>query len=131
MIRTASTPKAPTFPDLNTLTINPEAQIPGILTQPSLLRPKPRKPPQPPSPSQLQIPTSSNRQRKGTVPRRRAHSRVSDSGWLTDEIIGGQVDDFDFEGNLGKFDKRRDWEEFRVTPQIPGPFLSADGTENG
>ena len=46
--------------------------------------------------------------------RRRAHSRVSDSGWLTDEIIGGQVDDFDFEGNLGKFDKRRDWEEFRV-----------------
>jgi hypothetical protein len=33
---------------------------------------------------------------------------------LTDEIIGGQVDDFDFEGNLGKFDKRRDWEEFRV-----------------
>jgi len=39
---------------------------------------------------------------------------VSDSGWLTDEIIGGQVDEFDFEENLGKFDKRRDWEEFKV-----------------
>jgi hypothetical protein len=32
---------------------------------------------------------------------------------LTDEIVGGQVDDFDFATNLGKFDKRGDWEEFR------------------
>ena len=121
MIRTTSTPKAPLppppLPDLNSLIINPETPTPGILTPPSLLRPKPRKPPQPPSPSQLQVPSSGTRQRKGNNvprPRRRAHSRVSDSGWLTDEIIGGQVDDFDFEGNLGKFDKRRDWEEFRV-----------------
>jgi hypothetical protein len=114
MIRTASTPKTPTPPDLNALTINSEVPTPGVLTHPSLLRPKPRKPPQPPSPSQLHIPPSANRQKKGTIGRRRAHSRVSDSGWLTDEIIGGQVDEFDFEGNLGKFDKRRDWEEFRV-----------------
>src|SRR5271169_3899935 len=115
MIRTASSQKIPpltTLPDLNSLTINPEAPTSELLTHPSLLRPKPRKPPKPSSPSQLQIPSS----RKGTAPRRRAHSRVSDSGWLTDEIIGGQVDDFDFEGNLGKFDKRRDWEEFRVSP---------------
>lgn len=123
MIRTASTTKTslPTaLPDLNPHTINPEVPIPGILSHPSLLRPKPRKPPQPPSPSQLQLPHSSNRQRKGKT-RGRAHSRVSDSGWLTDEIIGGQVDEFDFEGNLGKFDKRRDWEEFRVP--FPPSFL--------
>src|SRR5271167_2947230 len=124
MIRTSSTPKAPPslpLTDLNSLNINPEAPTPGILTQPSLLRPKPRKPPQPPSSSQLQVSSSGIRQRKGNNnvarPRRRAHSRVSDSGWLTDEIVGGQVDEFDFEGNLGKFDKSRDWEEFRVTPQ--------------
>ena len=123
MIRTTSTPKAHPLPDLSPLTVNPEPSIPGIPTHPSLLRPKPRKPPQPPSPSQLQVPSPGTRQRKSNnVPRsrRRAHSRVSDSGWLTDEIIGGKVDDFDFEGNLGKFDKRRDWEEFRVSP----PFIS-------
>jgi len=38
---------------------------------------------------------------------------------LTDEIVGGQVDDFDFETNLGKFDKRRVWEEFRVLLHVP------------
>jgi len=119
MIRTTSTPKMQ-LPDLNTLTINPEVPIPGILSHPSLLRPKPRKPPpqpQPPPSPQLQVPNSlTPRQRKaqGSRQRRRAHSRVSDSGWLTDEIVGGQVDDFDFEGNLGKFDKRQVWEEFRV-----------------
>src|SRR5277367_866607 len=129
MIRTASTPKAPPLPDLTSLTINAEpASVPDYLTHPSLIRPKPRKPQpqpqprQPTSPTQLQIPpsTSTPGQRKSNIKgqgRQRAHSRVSDSGWLTDEIIGGQVDDFDFEGNLGKFDKRRDWEEFRVSPQ--------------
>lgn len=130
MIRTTSTPKAPPppLPDLNSLTTNPEARTPGILTPPSLLRPKPRKPPQPPSPGQLQVPSSGTRQRagnnNGARPRRRAQSRVSDSGWLTDEIIGGQVDEFDFEGNLGKFDKRRDWEEFRVTSRPKSSVLT-------
>jgi hypothetical protein len=133
MIRTSSTPKAPLpppplLPEPNSLSINPEAPTPGIITRPSLLRPKPRKPPQSPSASQLQVPSSGARQRPGnnnpSRPRRRAHSRVSDSGWLTDEIIGGKVDEFDFEGNLGKFDKRRDWEEFRVTPRAKGSMLT-------
>jgi hypothetical protein len=34
---------------------------------------------------------------------------------LTDEIVGGRIDDFDFQSNLNKFDKRRDWETFKVT----------------
>ena len=114
-------PSSPPIPDLNTLNIGSEAPILEILNQPALLRPKPRKPTRPPpSPGQLQVPNSNIRQRKANVPRqrRRAYSRVSDSGWLTDEIIGGQVDDFDFEENLGKFDKRRDWEEFRVSSSL-------------
>jgi hypothetical protein len=118
MIRTTSIPKQTVLPDLDTLSLNPEVPIPGILSHPSLLRPKPRKPTQPvsPSPPQLQLPNQSRQRRTPQIPgrRRRAHSRASDAGWLTDEIVGGQVDDFDFAGNLGKFDKRRDWEEFRV-----------------
>jgi hypothetical protein len=121
MIRSASTPKATSpIPNINQLQISPEPRVAGILPHPSVLRPKAHKPPQPPSPSQLQLPKESSRQRKteNNAPRqrRRAHSRVSDSGWLTDEIVDGQVDDFDFETNLGKFDKRRVWEEFRVPP---------------
>lgn len=125
MVRTASIPKATSpFPDINQFELSIEQPVPGILPHPSLLRPKPRKPPPPASPSQLQVSNAaSSRQRKGghNAPRerRRAHSRVSDSGWLTDEIVGGQVDDFDFETNLGKFDKRRVWEEFRVRPPKP------------
>jgi len=128
MIRSASMPKQTSpLSDLNQLEISADAPVPGILPYPSLLRPKPRKAPQPPSPSQLQLPNTSSRQRKpanNNAPRqrRRAHSRLSDSGWLTDEIVGGQVDDFDFETNLGKFDKRRVWEEFRVPPPPPSNF---------
>lgn len=115
MFRTASTPMdlSQTF---QAITIEPpEPPIPSALQpNPTLLRPKPRKPVPPPPPSlQLQVPPY----RQGRTPgrsRRRAYSRLSDSGWLTDEIVGGQVDDFDFESNLTKFDKRRDWEEFRV-----------------
>lgn len=143
MIRTASTPKAAPLPDLNFLTINSEQEThpPEYQAHPSLIRPRPRKPqpqPQPPaptSPHQLQVPpsTSTPRQRKSNIKgqRRRAHSRVSDSGWLTDEIIGGQVDDFDFEGNLGKFDKRRDWEEFRVPPLLLGQRLMVENGQYG
>jgi len=125
MIRTASMPKPTSpLPDINQLEISTDVPVPGILPHPSLLRPKPRRPPQPPSPSQLQVPNTSSRQRKAgnnNAPRQRhrAHSRISDSGWLTDEIVGGQVDDFDFETNLGKFDKRRVWEEFRVLLHVP------------
>src|ERR1700737_2845200 len=109
MIRTASKPLPPaSLPDTDPLSINPEAPIPDILATSSLLRPKPRKP-EPPSPPQvLQVP-GSIRNGKGRYTqrgRRRAHSKVSDLGWLTDEIVGGQVDDFNFEENLGKFDKR-------------------------
>jgi FDF domain len=141
MVRTASIPKATSpLPDINQFELSSEQPVPGILPHPSLLRPKPRKPPPPPSPSQLQVSNpASARQRKGgnNAPRerRRAHSRVSDSGWLTDEIVGGKVDDFDFETNLGKFDKRRVWEEFRVhPPNQPNKFLNGDSdlrVENG
>lgn len=130
MIRTASSSQtASPFPDIGSLTIVPEAPIPGVLPHPNILRPKPRKP-APPSPTQFLLPSPNNRQRKANVQRqrRRAHSRVSDSGWLTDEIIGGQVEEFDFEENLGKFDKRRDWEEFRVPNHVPQTELTA---ENG
>lgn len=118
MIRTASAPKQIILPDLDSLSGDPTVSIPGILSHPSLLRPKPRKPTQPPSPSQLQVPNQQRQRRTPQIPnrRRRAHSKASDAGWLTDEIVGGQVDDFDFAENLGKFDKRRDWEEFRVHP---------------
>lgn len=118
MIRTASQPRAPLLPDLDSLTINPSSDpplpMPGILPHPNLLRPKPRKPPPPlSSPPNLVVPSPQPKRKPQSSRRHRAHSRVSDSGWLTDEIVGGQVDDFDFQTNLTKFDKRRDWEEFR------------------
>jgi hypothetical protein len=114
MIRTTSKPKSPPLPDIDS--INPQTSIPGILPHPNLLRPKARKP-ESPSPPQYALQVPGGNRRKGNNvprPRRRAHSRVSNSGWLTDEIVGGQVDDFNFEENLGKFDKRGDWETFRV-----------------
>ena len=94
MIRTASTPSGSVAPDLNTVSSNPEpVVVPGILPRNPISRSKPKKHPSPPSPGQLQVPNSNPRQRRGNNPprqRRRAHSRVSDSGWLTDEIVGGQ-----------------------------------------
>ena len=122
MLRTASTPMdlSQTFEGITLSPPDPPFPTTTTMQQPpSLLRPKPRKPAPPPSPSpQLKIP-----QRQRNTPnsrsRRRAYSRLSDSGWLTDEIVGGQVDDFDFESNLTKFDKRRDWEEFRVNSLNP------------
>jgi hypothetical protein len=114
MIRTASLPKSSLVADISSLTLTAsEAPIPGILPHPNLLRPKPRKPPPPASPPNLVVPSPNPKRKPQSTRRHRAHSRVSDSGWLTDEIVGGQVDEFDFQTNLTKFDKRRDWEEFR------------------
>jgi hypothetical protein len=122
MVRTASNTAAPPIVSSGVVEIEPAEPI--TPSQPTLLRPKPRKAPE--TSEQTQSPSNPRRKANFTQQRRRAHSRVSDSGWLTDEIIGGQIDDFDFEKNLGKFDKRRDWEEFRVI--LSSSFLTI---ENG
>jgi hypothetical protein len=113
MLRTSSTPLdlSQTFEGI---TLNPpEIPLPTTLPPaPSLVRPKPRKPP---SHGTLQQQLFKNFSRGG---QNRVHSRGTDSGWLTDEIVDGQVDDFDFESNLTKFDKRRDWEEFKAAHRL-------------
>jgi hypothetical protein len=83
MLRTASTPLnlSQTFEGI---TLNPpDIPLPTTIPQPpSVLRPKPRKPPMHNSPvQQLQVPHHKNTPPNSSrSSRRRAHSRISDSG---------------------------------------------------